>query len=72
VVKSPGFGQLTGIESLSAHNIWAIGIFEDTYVPNPTLIEHWNGSNWSAVPSPNPGTYDNILDGIEALSPHNI
>ena len=29
----------------------------------PTLIEHWNGTAWSIVPSPSPGS-DDLLTGV--------
>jgi len=32
-----------------------------------TLIEHWNGSRWSIVPSPSPGG-DSLLKGVAAVS----
>ncbi|HEY4388878.1 MAG TPA: hypothetical protein VGN34_30885, partial [Ktedonobacteraceae bacterium] len=53
-----------------------MGSFHDTGTSSKTLIEHWNGSTWSVVPSPSPGSSPassfNFLNGIEALSPHNI
>jgi hypothetical protein len=33
---------------------------------NQTLIEQWNGTNWSIVPSPNAGSSDN-LDGVTRI-----
>ncbi|HEY4388599.1 MAG TPA: hypothetical protein VGN34_29465 [Ktedonobacteraceae bacterium] len=76
VVESPNPGSLGndlgGIAALSANNIWVVGGFRNTNGPSQTLIEHWNGSNWSVVPNPNPKSTDNSLNGIEALSPHNI
>ena len=36
-----------------------------------TLIEHWNGSSWSIVPSVNNGTY-NHLRGVAAVSPGDV
>jgi hypothetical protein len=37
-----------------------------------TLIEHWNGAAWQVVDSPNPGTMENVLNGVRALSSSNI
>jgi len=35
-----------------------------------TLVEEWNGSSWSIVPTPNaPGDIDNFLDGVDCFSP---
>lgn len=33
-----------------------------------SLIETWNGESWSIVPSPNPGTFSNYLNGISCNS----
>jgi hypothetical protein len=37
-----------------------------------TLIEHWNGSQWSVVPSPSVASSTNILYGIAAVSDSDI
>src|SRR5437773_1708168 len=37
-----------------------------------TLIEHWDGSSWTVVPSPSPGTTGNGLASVNAVSPSNI
>ena len=44
--------------AVASNNVWAVG--ENEEVPGlgiTTLIEHWNGSAWSIVPSPTPGAY---------------
>ncbi len=33
-----------------------------------TLIEHWNGTAWSIMPSPNPGSSGDVLEGAAALT----
>ena len=76
VVPSPSPGSannvLTGIETISATNIWAVGFFANTGGPVQTLILHWNGRRWRVIPSPNPGSFDNELNGIDAVSATNI
>ena len=37
--------------------------------PERTLIERWNGSTWSVVPSPSPGTGDDSLEGVSCIKP---
>ncbi len=32
------------------------------------LTEHWNGSSWSVVASPNVGANDNLLNGVSATT----
>jgi alkylated DNA repair dioxygenase AlkB len=51
---------------LSPCNAWAVG----NYSPGQTLITHWDGASWTAVPSPNPGTEDR-LSAVTALSANN-
>jgi hypothetical protein len=80
VVPSPDPGvsaanYLSGIDAVSANDIWAVGAFQNTgTVGLNTLIEHWNGSNWSVIPSPNPssGAAYNTLNAIKAVSANNI
>jgi len=50
---------VNGIAAVSANNIWAVGDYRTGLDPNGpyfTLIEHWNGSKWSIVTSPSPGS----------------
>jgi hypothetical protein len=70
----PGKGlnsSLADISSAGSDDVWAAGSYEKT---NPevglvtfALIEHWNGSRWSIVPSPSPGG-DSLLKGVAAVS----
>lgn len=52
-------------------HFWAAGYYENGGFTN-TLIEKWDGSNWSIVPSPNAGAHNNLLYGITAPDTHNI
>jgi hypothetical protein len=63
---------LNGVAAVSAHDIWAVGSY-DNGTADRTLIEHWNGTGWKVVPSPNlggPGN-ENILAGVVATSASN-
>src|SRR5205085_737221 len=40
--------------------------------PYQTLIEHWNGSQWSIVPSQNVGPTENYLLGVTAISANDL
>ena len=35
-------------------------------------MEHWNGTAWSVVPSPSPGTDGNYLNGVAAVSANDV
>src|SRR4029077_20396695 len=68
IVPSPNPGtssnDLAGVSCISPTACTAAGY----YNPNAsstyrTLIESWNGTRWSVVPSPSPGTGGNQLEG---------
>ena len=36
------------------------------------MIEHWNGTQWTVVPSPNPSSTLNVLNAVAAVSANNV
>jgi hypothetical protein len=66
---------LTGVSAASASDVWAVGGrggLERTGGKQRTLTEHWNGTAWSRVPSPNPSppqAEGNSLNAVTAVSP---
>jgi hypothetical protein len=44
---------LWGISAIRANDVWAVGV-KATETSNDTLAIHWNGTSWTAVPTPNP------------------
>jgi len=76
VVPSPSTNRLTnvlqGVAAVAPRDVWAVGTAS---VVNPlglTLIEHWNGTQWSIVPSPNPSANDNGLASVAASAPNDV
>jgi len=72
---SPTLGHiyLLGVTALSSKNIWVVGYVTDPgNDPLQTLIEHWNGTKWSIIPSPNLGTRYIELRSVAAMAPNNI
>jgi hypothetical protein len=68
--------QINSMDAISPANVWAVGGSGDNAspyggTPSNTLIEHYNGSSWSVVSSPNTGTDDN-LNGVTETSPTNL
>ena len=60
---------LHGIAAVSADDIWAVGAGNfSTVSGTATLIEHWYGTSWTIVSSPDPGTATNALFAVTALS----
>jgi hypothetical protein len=81
IVPAPAVGtmgtRIQGISAASANDVWMVGAYDLT-ATNPdgpkTLVEHWDGTQWSVVPSPNPtfGIRGSYLRGVEALSANNV
>ena len=75
-----GANQLNGVLALAPDNVWAVGF--STSEPPPqedatlTLIEHFDGTSWTVVPSPNVGPANNFqsnrLFGLTANSADDI
>jgi hypothetical protein len=60
---------LFGVACTSASNCWSVGTTELTATDLVTLAEHWNGSKWSVVATPNlPHSTDNSLHGVACVS----
>ena len=51
---------------------WAVGYYVSGRFQQKTLIEHFNGSRWSVVPSLSPGALQNILFGVAAISDSDV
>ena len=78
VVPSPNgsttTAQLLGVDAVASNDVWAVGWYS-TSAPayENTLIEHWDGSSWSIIPSPNPsGGRFNSLNGVSVVSANDI
>ena len=68
--------EFSSADAISATNVWAVGGSGDNVIglggsPSNTLIEHYNGTAWSIVPSPSPGT-NNALTGVTESSATNL
>lgn len=73
IVPSPNHPQdtlsvLQAVSAASAGDVWAVGVSHDGTLPSRTLIQHWDGTRWSIVPSPSPDTQLNELRGVAALA----
>jgi hypothetical protein len=76
VVATPNLAgsenALFGVVAISTNDVWAVGTAVRDSQTSQTLVEHWDGANWSIVPSPDPGTYTNVLSSIAVVSPTDI
>jgi hypothetical protein len=65
VHDSPEDAWLLGVAGDGPDDIWAVG----TVGGGATVAVHFDGTTWTNVPTPNPGTHGNSLYGIEVFSP---
>jgi hypothetical protein len=63
--------SLFGVSAVSASDVWAVGSSPNSGITS-TLVEHWNGSAWSIVASPNPGSLTSGLVGVSALAANDV
>lgn len=76
---SPGVGiggALGGVAAVSSNDVWAVGGISKTSIfdslPTKTQILHWNGTQWSIVASPDPGTKSNQLGSVTAIAANDV
>jgi hypothetical protein len=78
VVASPSPNEqitdLSSVAAVSASDVWAVGFHELSYPSDPmqTLAEHWDGTAWSIVPTPNSGLFSNSLMGVTAIASSDV
>ena len=63
--RGPRGRPLEGVAALAADDAWAVGWYGQG-APSRTLIEHWDGTAWSIVSSPNKGPFPT---GSQPLTP---
>jgi hypothetical protein len=65
--------SLEGVKTFSATSAWAVGNHTTSTAPFArTLIERWNGTSWSVVPSPNPDPTVNLLTDVDGAAPDDV
>jgi hypothetical protein len=70
--------RLADVAAVGPRDVWAVGWREalsgtSALGNNQTLIEHWDGTVWSLVPSPNPSPDQaNRLVGVAAAGPNDV
>jgi hypothetical protein len=68
VTRTNDYNSLNAVGALSATDVWAVGNFHRfSDAADKTLAEHWNGTKWKLVPSPNPPSQTNILAGVAVV-----
>jgi len=64
--------QLNGVDMVAPDDVWAVGIRETSGSVVKPVIEHWDGSRWTATPSPpTPGDF-NYLYAVSGSSSSDV
>ncbi len=72
---NPGAGTsnyLNGVSALATNDVWAVGNYVNGSNNGQTLVEHWDGTAWSVMPSPNVGASTNELSALSALTINDV
>jgi hypothetical protein len=76
IVMSPNpssaASYLSTVAAVATNDVWVAGHYLDNTGIYRTLVEHWDGTSWTIVSSPNAGHGDNALNGIAAASSNNV
>ena len=73
---NPGI-VLTSVSADSANDVWAVGTSTDQPTTSiQTFVEHFDGTQWAIVPSPNPlpkaFLNQNVFSSVKAISPSDV
>jgi hypothetical protein len=63
---------LNAVTATSSTNAWAVGTYDNANGVRRTLVEHYDGTSWQKVASPNVGSIDSELNGTRAASSGNV
>jgi hypothetical protein len=58
--------QLTAVSAIAANDVWGVGY------DGSTLAEHWGGTAWGIVPTPNAGIGQNVLNAVSGTSSNDV
>jgi hypothetical protein len=65
---SKPFTSLSGVVAFGTSDVWAVGTtYDPITVSYRTFTEQWNGSTWTAMPSPNPSSEYDDLESVAGL-----
>ncbi len=75
VAPNPNLGSsvgfLNGVTAVSSNDVWAVGNLRSAADEVSPLVMHWDGTDWSVVPRPNPPG-NNDLSGVAAASSSDV
>ncbi len=77
IVASPNAGRqansLSSVAAVTDSDVWAVGwAFNAQLNAYRTVTEHWNGTRWSLVRSPNATNGYNLLNGVAVVAANDV
>ncbi|HYP19625.1 MAG TPA: S-layer homology domain-containing protein, partial [Chloroflexia bacterium] len=69
--QGAGDNELESVVAIAPNDVWAAGKYQPGPDSEKSLLMHYDGSAWSIVPSPSPGSRDRVLD-LAAVSSYNV
>lgn len=76
VIPSPNVSSslnyLASVAVVASNDVWAVGESDLTDGDAQTLTEHWDGTSWSIIPSPNVATFVNAFIGVAAIATNDV
>src|SRR5438034_6866374 len=77
VVPSPNAGRqansLSSVAAVADNDVWAVGwAFSAQLNAYRTVTQHWNGTRWSLVRSPNETNGYNFLNGVAVVAANDV
>ncbi len=67
--------SLLDVSALAADDVWAVGSRQprlSVSTGDRTLIEHWDGSSWTVVPSPESDSQNHALSTVDGSGPDDV
>ena len=63
-------GWLGGVDGSASNDVWAVGsaVVPGSSPSNRSMIQRWDGTNWSIVTSPSPDTAQNPLVAVDGVT----
>ena len=69
---SSGRNIIAGLAANAPNDAWAVGFYVNNSSVYQTLAEHWDGSVWTVVTTPNVGPGNNLLTAVTAIGPSDV
>src|SRR5207244_11133376 len=70
--EGSGAHHPAGLSAVSTNDVWVAGTYNTNTSSSRTLTLHWDGAQWSIVPSLNVNLGGNSLQAVAAVGANNV